>query len=199
MRDDSPNGATSGRASDLIEQSLTQINKIYHSYYDGFLDMTATAQMTIRRMESLLATIPESKANRWLNIMIELITMGAMNAAASLFHTFLETLPAMDKGFGGLDIIKETHLMMDACEGYCAESRRGLAGYRLPEDLLQIYSPDHVGMAMQGKPGSEAALRYMHGEALEHGGGCLQNRFSAPKGLEPLSSSWEGASMSFIL
>lgn len=109
--EDSANGKTSGPAAELIEESLTAIHKTYHSYYSGIVDMMATTQTTIRRMEIVFAPVPEPQNNQWLNVMIDLITIGALGSAAPFFNTVLKTLPAMAKG-STFDNTKDTALML---------------------------------------------------------------------------------------
>ncbi|KAF9873540.1 hypothetical protein CkaCkLH20_08999 [Colletotrichum karsti] len=108
---DGANGPNSGPAAQLIWNSLMQIHTMFHSYYDGLDAMRAGVQTTIRRMEDTFAPIPEPETNQWLNILIDLLTIGTLGGAAPFFNSFLKTLPAFSKQ-STFDNTKDTSLML---------------------------------------------------------------------------------------
>lgn len=125
------NGPDSGPAAYVIWQSLIQVHRMFHDYYNGLSSMRGGVQTTIRRMENVFAPIPEPKTNQWLNVMIDFLTIGALGGAAPFFNSVLKTLPAFAKeGSALFDNSKDTALNMIG------------QGTTLAKDLLQAPSED---------------------------------------------------------
>jgi GH18 family chitinase len=125
------NGPDSGPAAYVIWQSLIQIHRMFHTYYDGLSDMRGGVQTTIRRMENVFAPIPDPETNQWLNVMIDFLTIGALGGAAPFFNGVLKTLPAFAKeGSTLFDNTKDTALNMIG------------QGTTLAKDLLQAPKAD---------------------------------------------------------
>jgi hypothetical protein len=125
------NGPDSGPAAYVIWQSLIKIHRMFHTYYDGLSAMRGGVQTTIRRMENVFAPIPEPKTNQWLNVMIDILTIGALGGAAPFFNGVLKTLPAFSKpGSTLFDNTKDTALNMIG------------QGTTLSKDLLQAPEVD---------------------------------------------------------
>ncbi|KAL2127503.1 hypothetical protein VTI74DRAFT_10626 [Chaetomium olivicolor] len=84
----------SGPAAQLIWDSLIQIHTMYHSYWDALRGMTGAFALGADDMEDTFAPIPEPETNQWLNILIDILTIGTLTTAAPLFNGVLKQLPA---------------------------------------------------------------------------------------------------------
>ncbi|KAF3225838.1 hypothetical protein TWF106_001711 [Orbilia oligospora] len=87
-------GPLSGPAAELIWRSLVRIHQMHHTYYKALEGVTGVFSLSVRDMENTFAPIPEPKTNQWLNILIDLLTIGTLTTAAPFFNGFLKQLPA---------------------------------------------------------------------------------------------------------
>ncbi|KAM0331444.1 hypothetical protein ACHAQA_003120 [Verticillium albo-atrum] len=126
---DGANGAESGPAAHVIWQSIIKVHGMFHAYYQGLDSMRGGVQTTIRRMENVFAPIPDPETNQWYNVMIDLLTIGALGGAAPFFNSVLKGLPAFAKG-NSFDNTKDTALMLIG------------QGTTLAKDLLQAPEVD---------------------------------------------------------
>ncbi|KAF5485943.1 Killer toxin subunits alpha/beta [Colletotrichum fructicola] len=108
---DGANGDKSGPAAQFVWNSIIQIHKMYHTYRTTLLQLTGPFANGADDMEDTFAPIPEEKTNQWLNILIDLLTIGTLGGAGPFFNGFLKTLPAFtdSKTF---DNTKDTVLML---------------------------------------------------------------------------------------
>ncbi|KAL8366609.1 hypothetical protein RB595_010461 [Gaeumannomyces hyphopodioides] len=118
-------GDESGPAAMLIWQSLIQVHKLHHDYYKALGGMQVEVQTGIRRMEGIFSSVPEPKTNQFLNVLIDIITIGALGSAAPFFNSFLKTLPGFATRDAAFDNTKYTVLMLIG------------QGTTLAKDLLQ--------------------------------------------------------------
>ena len=87
-------GEYSGPAAEFIWMSLIQIHKMYHEYWDALGLMAGMFALGADDMEDTFAPIPEPKTNQWLNVLIDLITIGTLTTAAPFFNGILKQLPS---------------------------------------------------------------------------------------------------------
>ncbi|SPO01630.1 related to RF2 protein [Cephalotrichum gorgonifer] len=87
-------GEKSGPAAQFIWSSLINIHTMHHGYWDALQGMTGSFALSADDMEDTFAPIPEPDTNQWLNIMIDLLTIGTLTTAAPFFNGFLKQLPA---------------------------------------------------------------------------------------------------------
>lgn len=87
-------GPNSGPAGQLIWASLIKIHEMHHGYWDSLEGMTGSFALSADDMEDTFAPIPEPKTNQWLNIFIDILTIGTLTTAAPFFNNFLKLLPA---------------------------------------------------------------------------------------------------------
>jgi hypothetical protein len=105
-----PNGADSalsGPAAQFIWISLIRIHEMYHGYYDSLEAMTGQFALAADDMEDTFAPIPEPETNQWLNILIDLLTIGTLSAAGPFFNSFLKQLPSFAKNSELFDNTKD--------------------------------------------------------------------------------------------
>jgi hypothetical protein len=102
------NGALSGPAAGFILISLTRIHEMHHGYYTNLGDMTGQYALAADDMENTFAPIPEPKTNQWLNIFIDLLTIGTLGVAGPFFNSFLKQLPSFIKNGELYDNVKDT-------------------------------------------------------------------------------------------
>jgi len=155
---DGANGPDSGPVAYVIWQSLTQVYRMFHTYYEGLSDMRGGVQTTIRRMENVFAPIPVPETNLWLIIMINFLTIGALGGAAPFFNGVLKTLPAFAKeGSTLFDNTKDTALNMIG------------QGTMLAKDLLQTPKADKWSPTEQkafSEYASQAVFGWMNSTTL---------------------------------
>ncbi|KAI8252718.1 hypothetical protein K4K58_007656 [Colletotrichum sp. SAR11_239] len=89
-----PNGNRSGAAAQFIWNSVIQIHKMYHSYWNSLNGLTGEFAAAADDMEDMFAPIPEEKTNQWLNILIDVLTIGTLGAAGPVFNGLRRALPA---------------------------------------------------------------------------------------------------------
>ncbi|KAI7774988.1 Killer toxin subunits alpha/beta [Diaporthe eres] len=111
---DCPAGASgekSGPAAQFVWNSLITVHKMYHNYRPTMFSLIGPFANGADDMEETFAPVPEEKTNQWLNILIDVITIGTLGGAAPFFNGFLKTLPAFadPKTF---DNTKDTVLML---------------------------------------------------------------------------------------
>lgn len=87
-------GEYSGPAGELIWTSLVQIHTMYHAYWDALRNTAGFYALQADDMEDTFAPIPEPENNDWLNILIDLITLGTLSTAGPFFNRVLKELPA---------------------------------------------------------------------------------------------------------
>ncbi|OLN96797.1 Killer toxin subunits alpha/beta 2 [Colletotrichum chlorophyti] len=110
---DGANGESSGPAAQFIWNSVITIHKMYHSYRETLFKLIGPFANGADDMEDTFAPIPEEKTNQWLNILIDLLTIGTLGGAAPFFNGFLKTLPAFSKpNTNTFDNTKDTVLML---------------------------------------------------------------------------------------
>ncbi|KAK5654618.1 hypothetical protein OQA88_6939 [Cercophora sp. LCS_1] len=80
------NGPYSGPAGQLIWNSLIRIHQTYHGYWSGLLAAHGTLANGQDLMQETFAPVPEPKTNQWLNILLDLLTMGALTSVAPVFN-----------------------------------------------------------------------------------------------------------------
>ncbi|KAK6499976.1 hypothetical protein TWF481_010333 [Arthrobotrys musiformis] len=90
-------GPESGPAASLIWASLTKIHRMHHAYYKRMSAITGIYGLSVDDMEKTFAPVPEPKTNQWLNIFIDLITIGTLTTAAPFFNMVLKQMPAFAK------------------------------------------------------------------------------------------------------
>ncbi|RYO82101.1 hypothetical protein DL762_006788 [Monosporascus cannonballus] len=90
----SADGEKSGPAAQFIWNSLIKIHTMHHAYWNALQGMMGAFALSVDDMEDTFAPIPEPKTNQWLNILIDLLTIGTLTTAAPLFNGVLKQLPA---------------------------------------------------------------------------------------------------------
>ncbi|KAB5511420.1 hypothetical protein GE09DRAFT_690361 [Coniochaeta sp. 2T2.1] len=88
------NGPLSGPAAKFIWESLIQIHSMYHSYWTALGTVTGVYALKSDHMETTFAPIPEAKTNQWLNILIDILTIGTLTVAGPFFNGMIKQLPA---------------------------------------------------------------------------------------------------------
>ncbi|RDH36197.1 glycoside hydrolase [Aspergillus welwitschiae] len=88
--EDGANGNHSGPAAFLILYSMAEIHGMYKRYYDGLFNSLSIVGTALDDMENKFAPIPPEEDNTWLNILIDMITLGALGTAGPLFNTMLK-------------------------------------------------------------------------------------------------------------
>ncbi|KAL2831692.1 putative necrosis-inducing factor-domain-containing protein [Aspergillus cavernicola] len=78
---------TSGPAAQFIWNSLAEIHGMYKSYYDTMFNALAVVSTTLDDMENKFAPIPPEEDDIWLLILIDLITLGALETVGPYFNT----------------------------------------------------------------------------------------------------------------
>ncbi|EHA19716.1 hypothetical protein ASPNIDRAFT_138741, partial [Aspergillus niger ATCC 1015] len=74
----------------LILYSMAEIHGMYKRYYDGLFNSLSIVGTALDDMENKFAPIPPEEDNTWLNILIDMITLGALGTAGPLFNTMLK-------------------------------------------------------------------------------------------------------------
>ncbi|KAK4249246.1 hypothetical protein C7999DRAFT_30299 [Corynascus novoguineensis] len=87
-------GERSGPATQFIWNSLIKIHGMYHDYWDALRTTMGAFALAVDDMENTFAPIPEPETNQWLNVLIDLLTIGALTTAGPLFNGYLKQLPA---------------------------------------------------------------------------------------------------------
>jgi GH18 family chitinase len=87
------NGDESGPAAELIWNSLVKVHRMYHSYYDELTAAAGTLSMALDDMENTFAPIPQPEDDTWLQILLNLATLGTMTVAAPIFNGYLRGVP----------------------------------------------------------------------------------------------------------
>ncbi|GKZ65110.1 hypothetical protein AnigIFM50267_007274 [Aspergillus niger] len=88
--EDGADGNHSGPAAFLILYSMAEIHGMYKRYYDGLFNSLSIVGTALDDMENKFAPIPPEEDNTWLNILIDMITLGALGTAGPLFNTMLK-------------------------------------------------------------------------------------------------------------
>ncbi|RAH55255.1 chitinase [Aspergillus piperis CBS 112811] len=88
--EDAANEDHSGPAAFLILDSMAQIHEMYKQYYTALFDSLGLVGTALDDMENKFAPIPPEEDNTWLNILIDMITLGALGTAGPLFNTMLK-------------------------------------------------------------------------------------------------------------
>ncbi|KAM7214753.1 hypothetical protein V8F06_009825 [Rhypophila decipiens] len=92
--DKGADGPDSGPAAYLIWHSLVQMHKMHHTYWRRLLGAWGSMGTSIDDMQNTFAPIPEPKTNQWLNVLLDLLTIGTLTAGAPFFNRMLRALPA---------------------------------------------------------------------------------------------------------
>ena len=87
-------GPYSGPAAQLIWNSLITIHKMYHEYHRALISVTGEFGLNVNKMQNTFAPIPVPKTNDWLNILIDLLTMGTLTGLAPFFNGFVKKMPS---------------------------------------------------------------------------------------------------------
>ncbi|KAK1826535.1 hypothetical protein QBC39DRAFT_396776 [Podospora conica] len=87
--DKGADGPFSGPAAQLIWNSLQAIHEVHHSYFRSLLAVKSSFALGAPDMQNTFAPIPEPKTNQWLNILLDLLTMGTLTAVAPVFNRFI--------------------------------------------------------------------------------------------------------------
>ncbi|GKZ81630.1 hypothetical protein AnigIFM56816_006151 [Aspergillus niger] len=69
---------------------MAEIHGMYKRYYDGLFNSLSIVGTALDDMENKFAPIPPEEDNTWLNILIDMITLGALGTAGPLFNTMLK-------------------------------------------------------------------------------------------------------------
>ncbi|KAI2940976.1 CAZyme family GH18 [Aspergillus niger] len=88
--EDGANGNHSGPAAFFILYSMAEIHKMYKKYYDGLFMSLSIVGTALDDMENKFAPIPPEEDDTWLNILIDMITLGSLGTAGPLFNTMLK-------------------------------------------------------------------------------------------------------------
>lgn len=90
--DKGADGAFSGPAAQLIWNSLQKIHEVHHGYFNSLLAVQGQLALAVNDMQNTFAPIPEPKTNQWLNILLDLLTMGTLTSVAPLFNRFIKNV-----------------------------------------------------------------------------------------------------------
>ncbi|KAF9890425.1 hypothetical protein FE257_005830 [Aspergillus nanangensis] len=83
-----------GPAGYLIWNSLTYIHQLYRGYYYSLMfQAAAIINPSLDHFQKTFAPVPEPPDDRWLLLLIDLITLGGAPATASLVKSFFSKLP----------------------------------------------------------------------------------------------------------
>lgn len=69
---------------------MAEIHKMYKKYYDGLFMSLSIVGTALDDMENKFAPIPPEEDDTWLNILIDMITLGSLGTAGPLFNTMLK-------------------------------------------------------------------------------------------------------------
>ena len=87
-------GMDSGPAAQFIWNSLISIHTMHHDYWKALLGTSGMFAIGADDMENTFAPMPEPYSNQWLNVLIDLLTIGTLTTAAPFFNGVLKQLPA---------------------------------------------------------------------------------------------------------
>ncbi|KAL4935175.1 hypothetical protein BDV06DRAFT_234584 [Aspergillus oleicola] len=113
---DCPDGANdpfSGPAAQLIWDSLVQIHLLYSDYHKALFQVASTVSDSLDNMENTFAPIPQPPDDKWLLLLIDLLTLGNLGAGGPFFNTFLKNQPFFKGREGSLfDNVKDTSMTL---------------------------------------------------------------------------------------
>ncbi|KAH8882896.1 glycoside hydrolase, partial [Thozetella sp. PMI_491] len=92
-----------GPAAWLIWNSLININSMYLSFYGGLFKALAILDSGLQAFNNDFAPIPQPDNNVALQIILDLVGLGALMIAAPVFNNFLSRLPYFVANAGKLD------------------------------------------------------------------------------------------------
>ncbi|KAL4877049.1 hypothetical protein BJY04DRAFT_231180 [Aspergillus karnatakaensis] len=103
---------SSGAAGWLIWNSLVVVHQMYASYYRALFDAAASEiTNSLDDLENKFAPIPAPPDDRWLLLLIDMITLGSASVAAPFFNNVLSRMPFFKLRDGSaLDNAKDTTL-----------------------------------------------------------------------------------------
>ncbi|KAK1779163.1 hypothetical protein QBC45DRAFT_144301 [Copromyces sp. CBS 386.78] len=110
----SADGGDSGAAAQLIWNSLVWVHEVYHEYYVALFDVAGVISTALDNMEDTFAPIPPAPDNKWLFLLIDLITLGTLSVAGPFFNTMLKSTAyfAAKSGSAALDNLKDTTMTL---------------------------------------------------------------------------------------
>jgi hypothetical protein len=109
---DGANGNTSGPAAELIWNSMVKLHKFHKDYYDTLVTVATIESFAFDRMERTFAPVEYPDDNKWINLFLNLLTLGLLGAAAPFFNTALRQLAYFSQRTSALDNAKDTSLAL---------------------------------------------------------------------------------------
>ncbi|KAK3956166.1 hypothetical protein QBC32DRAFT_251260 [Pseudoneurospora amorphoporcata] len=102
--------STSGPAAQLVWNSLVWVHEVYHEYFIALHDVAGVINMALDDMEKTFAPVPPPPNNKWLFLLIDLLTLGTLSVAGPFFNTMLKSTAyfAVKEASSALDNIKDT-------------------------------------------------------------------------------------------
>lgn len=105
------NGGSSGPAAQLIWDSLVVIHTSFKDYYNKMYQVTSIFGLMIDDLENKFAPIPAEESNKWMNFLIDMVTVGALSVAGPFFNSYLKAFPYFAQG-AKLDNAKDTTMTL---------------------------------------------------------------------------------------
>lgn len=87
------NGAKSGPAAQLIWNSLVAIHSMHKDYHDTLFKVAGVVSTALKDLENKFAPVPAEEDNKWLLLLIDLVTLGTLSVAGPFFNNFLKKMP----------------------------------------------------------------------------------------------------------
>ncbi|KAK4136083.1 glycoside hydrolase family 18 protein [Trichocladium antarcticum] len=106
------NGPESGPAAQFIWNSLITIHNTFRSYRDGLDALKGGFATNANTMQDTFAPIAEPKTNQWLNILIDLVTMGTLTVAGPIFTGAVKQMTTFVNNPNMYDNVKDTTMNM---------------------------------------------------------------------------------------
>ncbi|KAK4195986.1 family 18 putative glycoside hydrolase [Triangularia verruculosa] len=106
-------GPKSGPAAKLIFDALIYIHQMHHDLHTSLMDVNALLGSSVDSMHDTFAPIPPPEDNdKWLKVLIDLLSFGTMTVAAPFFNSFLRTMPYFTPREGLLNNAKDVTMGM---------------------------------------------------------------------------------------
>ncbi|KAI6754849.1 hypothetical protein HG530_012601 [Fusarium avenaceum] len=83
----------SGPAGMFIWNSLAKIHEMYRSYHDAVAHSAAIISFSLDDFGNKFAPIPDPVDDKWILVLVDLLTWGASSVAAPFFNSYLRKLP----------------------------------------------------------------------------------------------------------
>ncbi|KAF4439699.1 glycosylhydrolase family 18-6 [Fusarium austroafricanum] len=106
------NGPLSGPAGKFVWNSLVGIHKMYTDFHNDLYKAIAVISFSLDDFNNKFAPIPDPEDNKWLLVLIDLLTWGAGSVAAPFFNSVLRTMPFFHTKPNTLDNTKDTTMTL---------------------------------------------------------------------------------------